>query len=235
MKKNFILLFVSCIFFTINAQNLSVPQYGIKLGYNHSSFNFTQYNYLFFGLEKPTQGYAKPSQIANSGIKAGLFVDIKISKRWHISPTVSFSQFGSETSLNQQWNDTYAGDTIRTYGFKRETFTMDYITLDPLFEYRPNDRITLIIGPSISYLISNNLVRYVEEDGSERTVDALDGEIPGVSDIDAGINIGTSIFITEHLDIDLNTYIGMMGFENIDEGYQRTLKSFSISCGYTFN
>ena len=75
-------------------QNLSVPHYGIKVGYNHSSFNFTQYNYLFFGLEKPTQGYSKPSQIANSGIKTGLFVDVKISKRWYISPTVSFSQFG---------------------------------------------------------------------------------------------------------------------------------------------
>ena len=61
MKKLFILLFVNCIFFTINAQNLAVPQYGIKLGYNHSSFNFTQYNYLFFGLEKPTQGYKTKS------------------------------------------------------------------------------------------------------------------------------------------------------------------------------
>ena len=61
---------------------------------------------------------------------------------------------------------------------------MDYITLDPLFEFRPNDKITLIIGPSVSYLISNNLVRYVEEDGSERTSDAFNGEIPGVSDID---------------------------------------------------
>lgn len=235
MKKLFILLFVCSIFFTINAQNLSVPHYGIKLGYNHSSFNFTQYNYLFFGLEKPTQGYTKPSQIANSGIKTGLFVDVKISKRWYISPTVSFSQFGAETRLNQQWDNTYTADTIRTYGFKRETFKMDYITLDPLFEFRPNDKITLIIGPSVSYLISNNLVRYVEEEGLEKTADAFNGEIPGVSDIDAGINIGTSFFITEHLDIDLNTYIGMLGFENVDEGYQRALKAFSISCGYTFN
>ena len=62
---------------------------------------------------------------------------------------------------------------------------MDYITLDPLFEFRPNNKITLIIGPSISYLISNNLVRYVDEEGSERTSDAFNGEIPGVSDIDA--------------------------------------------------
>ena len=235
MKKLFVLLFVSSIFFTINAQNLSVPHYGLKLGYNYSSFNFTQYNYLFFGLEKPTPGYEKPTQTANSGIKAGLFIDIKLSKRWHISPTVSFSQFGAETRLNQQWDNTYTADTIRTYGFKRETFKMDYITLDPLFEFRPNDKITLILGPSVSYLISNNLVRYIDEEGSERTSDAFNGEIPGVSDIDLGLNIGTSYFITEHFDINLIAYIGMMGFENIEEGYQRSLKSLNISLGYTFN
>lgn len=235
MKKILILLFVSAFISTANAQNLSVPHYGIKVGYNHSSFNFTQYNYLFGGFVKPTEGYAEPTQIANSGVKAGLFVDVKLSKRWHISPTLSYSQFGSETRLDQQWDNTHIGDTIRTYGFKKETFKMDYVTLDPLFEYRPTDQLTLVIGPSVSYLISNNLVRYVEEEGSERTNDAYNGEIPGVSDIDAGLNLGMSVFLTEHFDVDLNLYIGMLGFEDIDEGYQRTLKSFSLSCGYTFN
>ena len=153
----------------------------------------------------------------------------------HCQPNSFIFSVWLETRLNQQWDNTYTADTIRTYGFKRETFKMDYVTLDPLLEFRPNDKITLIIGPSVSYLISNNLVRYVEEEGSERISDAFNGEIPGVSDIDAGLNIGTSFFITEHLDIDLNTYIGMLGFENVDEGYQRAFKSFSISCGYTFN
>ena len=126
----------------------------------------------------------------------------------------------AETRLNQQWDNTYNGDTIRTYGFKRETFKWITSLLIPLFEYRPSDRITLIIGPSVSYLISNNFVRYVDEEGLERTTDVFNGEIPGVSNIDAGLNIGTSFFITEHLDIDVNTYIGMMEFENIDEGYK---------------
>ena len=234
MKKILILLFVSGLILTANAQNLSVPHYGIKVGYNHSSFNFIQYNYLF-GTVKPTEGYPEPNQIANSGLKAGFFIDIKLSKNWHISPTLSFSQFGAYTTLEQQWDNTYIGDTIRTYGIKEETFKMDYITLDPLFEYRPTDKLTLIVGPSVSYLISNNLVRYVEEEGLERSNDAYNGEIPGVSDIDAGLNLGVSVFLNEHLDVDLNLYIGMLGFEDIDEGYQRTLKAFSVSCGYTFN
>ena len=112
---------------------------------------------------------------------------------------------------------------------------MEYITLDPLFEYRPVDKITLIVGPSISYLISNNLLRYVEEEGIERTSDGVNDEIPGVSEIDAGLNLGISYFITENLDIDLNTYLGMIGFETIDDGYDKTLKAFSFSIGYTFN
>ena len=72
---------------------------------------------------------------------------MKISKKWYISPTLSFSQFGSETRIDQQWDT----DTIRTYGFMKENFTMDYITLEPLFEYLTN-KITLIVEPSISYL-----------------------------------------------------------------------------------
>lgn len=235
MKKILILLFISAFIITTNAQNLSVPHYGIKIGYNHSSFNFTQYNYLFGGFIKPTEGYPKPTQIANAGLKAGFFVDIKLSKNWHISPNLSYSQFGSYTKLDQQWDNTYVGDTIRTYGFTEETFKMDYIILEPLFEYRPTDKLTLILGPSVSYLISNNLLRYVEEENIERTNDAYNGEIPGVSDIDAGINLGISVFLTEHFDVDLNLYVGMLGFEDVDEGYERTLKAFSVSCGYTFN
>tara|TARA_B100001287_G_scaffold269868_1_gene267845 strand:- start:1612 stop:2307 length:696 start_codon:yes stop_codon:yes gene_type:complete len=231
MKKIFILTFSIFTFLNTNSQNLSVPHYGIKLGYNHSSFNFTQYNKLYFGSKKPTEGYAKPNQIANLGLKGGFFVDLKISKKWYISPTLSYSQFGSETRLEKQWDT----DTIRTYGFMRENFNMEYITLDPLFDYRPTDKISLIVGPSISYLISNNLIRYVEEEGIERTSDGLNDEIPGVSEIDAGLNLGISYFITENLDIDFNTYLGMIGFETFDDGYDKTIKAFSFSIGYTFN
>ena len=231
MKKIFILTFSIFTFLNTNSQNLSVPHYGIKLGYNHSSFNFTQYNKLYFGSKNPTEGYAKPNQIANLGLKGGFFVDLKISKKWYISPTLSYSQFGSETRLEQQWDT----DTIRTYGFMRENFNMEYITLDPLFDYRPTDKISLILGPSISYLISNNLIRYVEEEGIERTSDGLNDEIPGVSEIDAGLNLGISYFITENLDIEFNTYLGMIGFETLEDGYDKTMKAFSFSLGYTFN
>ena len=231
MKKIFILTFTIFTFLNTNSQNLSVPHYGIKLGYNHSSFNFTQYNKLYFGSKNPTEGYAKPNQIANLGLKGGFFVDLKISKKWYISPTLSYSQFGSETRLEQQWDT----DTIRTYGFMRENFNMEYITLDPLFDYRPTDKISLILGPSISYLISNNLIRYVEEEGIERTSDGLNDEIPGVSEIDAGLNLGISYFITENLDIEFNTYLGMIGFETLEDGYDKTMKAFSFSLGYTFN
>ena len=96
--------------------------------------------------------------------------------------TVSFSQFGAITDIAQTWGT----DTIRTYGNKKETYKMDYITLDPNFEYYVNDRFTLNIGPSVSYLIANNIKRVVTEEGVVRTQDAYDGEIVDVNDIDAG-------------------------------------------------
>lgn len=230
MKKLLLLLFITSLALTSDAQNLSVPHYGIKVGLNYSNLNFTQYNYLFFGLKKPTDGYAQPTTTYNTGGKAGVYIDLKLSENWHLCNTISYSQFGSITNLDQTWKT----DTIRKYGERKETYKMDYVTLDPTFEYYVNDWFTLNIGPSVSYLIANNIKRVVTEEGVERTQDAYDGEIVDVNNIDAGLNIGTSAYLTEHLDIELNLYIGMIGLENQDDGYNKALKSTSFSLGYTF-
>ena len=231
MKKIFFLLIISSFAFNTNAQNLSVPHYGIKVGLNHSSFNYTQYNYLFLGLVKPDDGLGLPTTTYNTGVKAGAFIDLKLSKRWYISPTVSYSQFGVISEKKRTWNV----DTIRTTGNEVKTYTMDYVTLDANFEYRVTDRFSLLVGPSGGYLISNNVVIVVTEEDAERTADAFNGEIEGVNTMDAGLNLGLSFFITEHLDVDLNLYLGMLGFENKDEGYQKSLQAGSLSFGYTFN
>jgi len=230
MKKLLLLLFISSLSLTSDAQNLSIPHYGIKLGVNYSNLNFTQYNYLFFGLKKPTDGYAKPTTTPTYESKVGAYIDLKLSANWHLCNTVSFSSMGAITNLDQTWGT----DTIRTYGNKKETYFMDYITLDPTFEYYVNDWFTLNVGPSVSYLIANNVKRVVTEEGVERTQDAYDGEIVDVNDIDVGLNIGTSVYLTEHLDIELNLYIGMIGLENQDDGYSKALQATSFSLGYTF-
>ena len=230
MKKLLLLLFISSLSLTSDAQNLSVPHYGIKLGVNYSTLNFTQYNYLFFGLKKPTDGYAKPTTTHTVESNVGAYIDLKLSANWHLCNTVSFSSIGAITNLDQTWET----DTIRTYGNKEETYFMDYITLDPTFKYYVNDRFTLNIGPSISYLITNNVKRVVTEEGVERIQETYDGEIVEVNDIDAGLNIGISVYLTDHLYIELNRYIGMIGLENQDDGYNKTLQATSFSLGYTF-
>jgi hypothetical protein len=230
MKKIFFLLIISSFAFNTNAQNLSVPHYGIKVGLNHSSFNYTQYNYLFLGLVKPDEGLGLPTTTYNTGVKAGAFIDLKLSKRWYISPTVSYSQFGVISEKKRTWNV----DTIRTTGNEVKTYTMDYVTLDANFEYRVTDRFSLLVGPSGGYLIYNNVVKVVTEE-DKKYEDDYNGEILEVNTMDAGLNLGLSFFITEHLDVDLNLYLGMLGFENRDEGYQKSLQAGSLSFGYTFN
>ena len=230
MKKIFFLLIISSFAFNTNAQNLSVPHYGIKVGLNHSSFNYTQYNYLFLGLVKPDDGLGLPTTTYNTGVKAGAFIDLKLSKRWYISPTVSYSQFGVISEKKRTWNV----DTIRTTGNEVKTYTMDYVTLDANFEYRVTDRFSLLVGPSGGYLIYNNVVKVVTEE-DKKYEDDYNGEILEVNTMDAGLNLGLSFFITEHLDVDLNLYLGMLGFENRDEGYQKSLQAGSLSFGYTFN
>lgn len=230
MKKLLLLLFISSIYLTSKSQNLSVPHYGIKVGVNYSTLNFTQYNFLFFGLAERTDGYAKPTTTYTSQIKAGAYIDLKLSENWHLCNTLSFSSMGAVTNLDQTWET----DTVRTYGSKEETYLIDYITLDPTFEYYVNDWFTLNVGPSVSYLITNNIKKVVTEEGAERIQDAYDGEIIEINNIDAGLNIGTSVYLTKHLDIELNLYIGMNGLENQDDGYNKTLQSTSLSLGYTF-
>ncbi|MBT3417531.1 MAG: PorT family protein [Flavobacteriales bacterium] len=231
MKRLFILLFITSFSYTLSAQNLSVPKYGVKIGINYSNLNFTQYNYLFGGIVKPTDGYALPTRTYTIESNVGAYIDLKLSANWHLCNTVSFSSIGAITNLDQTWET----DTIRTYGNKKETYFMDYITLDPTFEYYVNDRFTLNVGPSVSYLITNNVKRVVTEEGIERTQDSYDGEIKDINDIDAGLNIGTSVYLTDHLYIELNLYIGMIGLENQDDGYNKTLQAISVSLGYTFN
>lgn len=230
MKKIFLLLCSITFGLSASSQNLSVPQYGIKAGVNCSNLNFTQYNYLFFDRHEATEGYAKPNTESNIGVKAGVFIDIKLTATWYISPSISYSQFGATTKLDR----TFDIDTVRTYGEEINTYKMDYVTLDPIFEYRPTNRITLCIGPSVSYLISNNLLKEVTDNGSIRSDLAYNDEINGVSDIDVGLMLGTSFFLTENFDIDLNLYIGMMELEDIDDGYNRFTQSTSLSLGYIF-
>ena len=232
MKKLFLLLLISSLSLTSDAQNLSVPHYGIKLGLNYSNLNFTQYNYLFFGLAERTEGYAKPTTTYTYESKVGVYIDLKLSANWHLCNTVSFSSMGSITNLDQTWDI----DTIRKYGNKKETYKMDYVTLDPTFEYYVNDRFTLNIGPSLSYLIANNVEILVtgEEGGNNWTENSYDGEIVDVNDIDAGLNIGTSVYLTDHLYLELNRYVGMIGLENQDDGYNKALQATSFSLGYTF-
>tara|TARA_B100000700_G_C14985636_1_gene828673 strand:- start:125 stop:817 length:693 start_codon:yes stop_codon:yes gene_type:complete len=230
MKKLLLLFFILSIYITSKSQNLSVPNYGIKAGINYSNLNFTQYNFLFFGLAERTDGFAKPKTTPTYKSKLGAYIDLKLSENWHLCNTVSFSSMGTITNLDQTWET----DTIRTYGNKEETYLMDYITLDPTFEYYVNDWFTLNLGPSVSYLIKNNVKIVVTEEGVERIQDAYDGEVIEVNNIDGGLNIGTSFYLTEHLDVELNLYIGIIGLENQDEGYNKTLQATSLSLGYTF-
>lgn len=228
MKKLLLLIFIINLSFISKSQNLSIPHYGIKTGINYSNLNFTQYNYLFLGLVTPTQGKAQPTTKYNVGIKAGLYIDLKLTEKWHLSNTVSFSQYGSVTEIERTWDT----DTIRTYGKQTDTYKLDYITLDPTFEYYINDAFTLNIGPSVSYLISNNLKTEVIEENNIR--ENFEGEITDVNEIEAGLNIGTSIYLNEKLDIELNLYIGLLQLENLDDDYTKTLQATSLSLGYTF-
>ena len=72
MKKTSLLILLVTLGFCSFAQNLSVPKLGLKVGFNYSHLNFPQYNYLFLGTIKATEGYANPTKEFKPGVKACL-------------------------------------------------------------------------------------------------------------------------------------------------------------------
>ena len=229
MKKTSLLILLVTLGFCSFAQNLSVPKLGLKVGFNYSHLNFPQYNYLFLGTIKATEGYANPTKEFKPGVKAGVFLDIKLTADWYISPTLSYAQFGGTTKIDRIFDT----DTIRTFGQETNSYKMDYITLDPILEYRATHRLSLNAGPSISYLLSNNINTVVSNHPIPGSED-YNGEILDVNEIDAGIHLGASFFMTENLDVNLNLYIGMMNLEKRNDGYNRFNQASNLSIGYIF-
>tara|TARA_B100000902_G_scaffold275419_1_gene261192 strand:- start:436 stop:1134 length:699 start_codon:yes stop_codon:yes gene_type:complete len=232
MKKIFILFIAIISIGNLSSQSLTVPHYGVKVGLNYSHLQFPQYNYIFFGIHEAEEGYEKPNTESEIGdIKAGLFVDFQINEKWHLVSTISYSQFKTTTKINR----TFENDTIRTYGIETNKYELEYIILEPTFKFKANDRISLNIGPSFSYLLSNNLNKEVKDNVNGLIPSlAVNGEINGVSDVDAGINVGSTFSISESLDIEINLNIGVIELENIDDGYNRFTRSSSFSICYTF-
>ena len=237
MKKIFIIFFITSFTLSSFSQKLSVPKYGIKIGGNYSSINFPQYNYTFLGIIKKEEGYGEPSTKNIPGFNAGLFIDIRMSDNWYISPTISYNQIGAETNINKVFDN----DTIRENAEEISTYKLSYIRFDPYFEYRitlkdknnlPSKTLSLNIGPSIGYLISNNINIDINPDVLGSNQD-YNGTIDGISSIDLGLNIGGSFFLTENIDCSLMLYMGITELMNEDV-YYKSVESTSLSIGYTF-
>ena len=229
MKKSILLIFILSITFSTYSQNLSVPKFGIKVGTNYTNFNFHQYNYIFLGTSEISPGKAKPESTSNFGVQGGFFVNFKLNANWHYTPYVNYSQFSTNTKINR----TFDVDTIRTTGIENNEYIIEYISLDNNFKCMFNDRVSIYLGPSIKYAISNELNKTVVNSPNGLNED-YSGEIIRFNEIDGVIIFGTSLFITENIDVDLNMYIGILEVESNDDGYNRAIQSSSFSIGYTF-
>ena len=108
-----------------------MPKYGIKIGGNYSSINFPQYNYTFLGIIKKEEGYGEPSTKNIPGFNAELFIDIRMSDNWYISPTISYNQIGAETSIKKVFDN----DTIRENAEEISTYKLSYFIITHFYIY----------------------------------------------------------------------------------------------------
>ena len=212
----------------LSAQNLSVPKYGITLGANYAKINFLQYNAPLLSSVEATKGYAKPKSEYMVGIKGGFFIDIRLTKKWFLSNLITYSQLGGDAEKNLTFNN----DTLRTYGRENNTYRIDYAVLNPQFEYRMTEKFALCIGPSIGYIMNNNIEITRQEEEVEYY--KFSGEINEINVIDFGIDFGMAANLTEKVDVTCKMYLGLEGIENQEDGYNISNKAMSLSIGYTF-
>lgn len=114
---------------SISAQTESSQlQFGAKVGANYSNVYDSQ------GQEYKADG--------KIGLAVGGFISIPIGTYFGIQPELLFSQKGYQAS------GTVLGSNVN---FKR---TSNYIDLPIFFTVKPDDLVTIMIGPQYSYLIS---------------------------------------------------------------------------------
>lgn len=111
------------------------------------------------------------------GFNGGLFAEIKISKTFFIQPELLYSAKGYK----------FISDALQSSG----TLSLHYISVPLLGGFRPSDKLAVLFGPEISFLVM-----------ADSKYDGSNNNITGVySRVDAAIDLGITYNIVKRLGI----------------------------------
>ena len=185
MKKITILIIFTLISYNwLNAQSLLPVRYGIKAGTNIANIKST-----------PNAGVENIQKSSLMGFLAGFYIEIPLNDSWYINPELVFNQKGSSFTFN------YIHDyetNQRDLHKNTNELKLGYIEINPTLSYKASSKLSLDLGPSISYLITEDYTTSdLVEDNDLTSQEILPDAQYDEETLDVGINIGISYYLSE--------------------------------------
>jgi long-subunit fatty acid transport protein len=211
MKK--IISILALVFLTIvsSAQSLIPIKYGIKAGLNLSSLNISS-----------IEGVNPTDNSSQTGIAAGFIVQIPLSDEWFINPEVLYSQKGAK--FNYAFTHDYEINQRDEYKTTNQV-TLSYVELNPTISYKATDKLALNFGPSVSFLIGEDITPQDLERDNANTAHILTDGLVETASLDVGLNLGISYFFTEHFFVDSRVYTGFLEVASATQPYEEIINN----------
>ena len=199
---------LALVFLTIvsSAQSLIPIKYGIKAGLNLSSLNISS-----------IEGVNPTDNSSQTGIAAGFIVHIPLSDEWFINPEVLYSQKGAK--FNYAFTHDYEINQRDEYKTTNQV-TLSYVELNPTISYKATDKLALNFGPSVSFLIGEDITPQDLERDNANTAHILTDGLVETASLDVGLNLGISYFFTEHFFVDSRVYTGFIEVASVIQPYE---------------
>ena len=204
MKKLASILLLAFFTIAVSAQSLIPIKYGIKVGTNISDI-----------ISTPNEGVTNIETTSQIGISGGFYMEIALNDKWYIKPDLMYVQKGASFNYDykHKWDSILTNDVNNLDDYTtKNSLNLAYIVLNPTVSYKASDKLALNFGPSVSFLISENYTYNEEIVGENSPLNAVE-PIPGTyisENLDVGLNLGFSYYITESFLVDAKVNTGFM-------------------------
>tara|TARA_A100001035_G_C27763138_1_gene492282 strand:- start:630 stop:1340 length:711 start_codon:yes stop_codon:yes gene_type:complete len=193
MKKNLIVLSLILLSNIVFSQKLLPNRYGLEIGTNLSNI-----------ISVSNEGVKNINASNIIGFTAGFNMHFPMNEKWSINPSIHYSQNGSSITFS------YIHDyEINQRDFHEVTSEVNlaYTKLNIPFSYNCSPKLSLNLGPYISYLVSANYneISDVTSNQNINSNNTLPDSQFSEEDIDYGIIAGISYYISDDLMI-LSSY-----------------------------
>ncbi|MDA1009729.1 MAG: porin family protein [Bacteroidetes bacterium] len=204
MKKTTTLLFITLLSLGLNAQSLLPIKYGIKVGANIANITST-----------PNEGVKNIDNSAQIGVAGGFYMEIPLNDKWYINAELLYAQKGAsfDYDYKHKWDSIAINDVNNLDEYvTTNSLKLAYVELNPTISYKVSQKLALNFGPSVAFLISEDYTYTEKIIGNTPPLNAVD-PTPGTyesENLDIGLNLGLSYYITEKIVVDAKVNTGLM-------------------------